>query len=308
MIGISLGWRKGTLVWANAAAPLEFKSGLVAWAAGVKSASSNTERYELTVPSEAGCPLHEYQTSTIHGRSCYLGVDEAGYNYFAKGIGWVLSDGWKPSFDNLGILPMWAALRERDVANTLHGFGLDVVEPIAITQHELIPHIGANEREYVRADSIKDLDGSEANPVMYVYRTRARWRIADLMYMPFNMVSKTLRNDGNLKLWLEQTISTISKSVATVHRFEGHDHTLSPHNIFTSGTRVDFEYVALNGLPHPDPNLQRDKNVWVNKELFSLKLLSWELNEFLKIGYGPDEIDLIISKAYTGIHDHPLPY
>lgn len=308
MLEIKLKWRQGDSIWIAPNAPPQFMAGFVAWAVGVERVIRDVKSYELAVPLELAIPTPLYQTSAIHGRSCYLGRDDTGNHYFAKGVGWVLADGWKPSFDNLGIFPLWAALRERDVACRLQKLGLSVVEPIAICEHDSIPLAGTHAATYVDAEKVRDLDQTNARPVMYVYRTKDRWRLADLPYLGHDVALSILQGDGDIRDWFKRVISKISSSVAVVHAHAGHDHTLSQHNIFTSGTRVDFEYVAIAGLPHPDKNIDENSSGWRTKELFSLKVLAWELNEFLVTGYTPDEIDRIITLAYSEIHGAPLPY
>lgn len=308
MLKIKLSWNDGESIWRSSDAPTSIPISLSAWVMGAPKVTKNIKPYQLAMPISSGPSNQGYQTSTIHGRSCYLGSDIEGYNYFAKGIGWVLTDGWKPSFENLGIFPLWAAIRERDIAISIKNNGLDAVQPIAIIKHKSIPFAKSGLNTYISADQIKDLDQSNANPVMYIYRAKSRWRLADLFYLPKNLINSLLVSEGGALYWFDQIIFLLSRSVATVHKNKGHDHTLSLHNVFISGERVDFEYVVANGILHADQNLNQHQDIWRIKELFSLKVMAWELNEFLGLNYSEDKIDFMITSAYKDICDDPLPY
>jgi hypothetical protein len=238
--------------------------------------------------------------AAIHGRSCYLGMDNQKNHYFAKGTGWNHVFGWKPSFGSLGILPLWAAKRERDISLALQDTSIEVVTPISILQHKKIPEFGSTDIacNFIDADSISDLDGSPANPCVYIYSSKSRWRLADIFFFNEQERNEILFKDTTPLDWFVQLIKSITASTATLHNLGGYDYSLSTHNVFIDGTRLDFEYVVLGTHPHPNKILNENTDMWRQKEIYGLKTLAWELAEFLRINITVKEIDFILKSKY----------
>jgi len=300
MIDITVQWNPSETYWSSTEIiSSEIVLGRSAWVYGSKELTSIVREYSVHHSSEK--KISHLQTASIHGRSCYLGSDNSGYHYFSKGIGWVLSDGWKPELGSLGILPLWAAIREKEVATILRRIGLNVVEPVSIEIHSLIPHYSSNGTSSLNSNTVLDLDGSLANPSMYVYRSKSRWRLSDLFFLEKEYAEKLFGYYGGKEKWLSWLISSLSHSVGLLHRNGGYDYSLSSHNVFIGGERLDFEYVVVNELPHRDKILNQDPTVWIEKELYGLKILSWEISEFLNLDWSSEYIDSLIKTEYERI-------
>lgn len=248
--------------------------------------------------------------ASIHGRSCYLGMDEVRNHYFAKGCGWNHAFGWKPSFGSLGILPLWAGERERDISLVLRETSVNVVTPISIDLHKKIPRFGSNPNnsEFIDADSIPDLDGSTANPCFYIYSSKSRWRLADLFYFSEQERHEIIFKDITPIDFFLKIIRSVSTSTGTLHKLGGYDYSLSTHNVFIDGTRLDFEYLVLNTHPHPNKVLNQDADTWRQKELYGLKTLAWELAELLRINIAVKDIDDILKVEYETASDLVYPF
>jgi len=296
MIDITVQWNLSLTHWNSSTITPQIPIGRSAWAFGKRELTQIVKEYDVH-NSKFESTSH-FQTSTIHGRSCYLGKDNSGYHYFTKGIGWVLSDGWKPELGSLGILPLWSAIRERKVATILKRIGLTVVEPVSIEIHSQIPYFCSNGTLSFNSNEVIDLDGSLANPSMYVYRSKSRWRLADLYFLEKNYIENLLGYYGGKEKWLASLITNLSHSVGLLHRNGGYDYSLSSHNVFVGGERLDFEYVVVNELPHRDLILNQDSKTWIEKELYGLKVLSWEIAEFLNLNWSSDYIDSLIKLEY----------
>jgi hypothetical protein len=248
--------------------------------------------------------------ASIHGRSCFLGMDGDNNYYFAKGCGWNHSFGWKPSFGNLGILPLWAGEREKEISLVLKETSINVVKPIAIELHKKIPTFGSNTDNYkfIDAKSISDLDGNLANPCLYIYSSKSRWRLADLFYFSEYERHEILFKETSPIDWFINIIKSVSSSTGALHKMGGYDYSLSNHNIFIDGTRLDFEYLVLNTHPHPDKILNTDADTWRQKELYGLKTLAWELAELLRINIAVKEIDDILKSEYETASELSYPF
>jgi hypothetical protein len=232
--------------------------------------------------------FHSAFTGAIHGRSCYLGFDEnENRHYFAKGIGWIMSTGWEPKDGSSGILPLWAAERERDFSFEITKLGIDAVRPEAIILHRLIPD--SKGKESYPAETILDLDGSPAKPCMYVYSSPTRWRIADLAFL-----TDERRNDiwtNNKRQWLHALLVKLTRSCKTLHEHGGYDYSLSPHNAFTDGTRIDFEFAVLPDYPHKNQRLNEDVDTWKDKELDGLREIAWYLADMMQVNISGKELN-----------------
>ena len=308
MIDIKLSWYSSENFWKADDAPKNLIDKGVAWVSGERYISSAIKEYLICDIWQKCASDLTFQTSSIHGRSCYLGTDENKNHYFAKGIGWVLTDGWNPQFGSLGILPLWAAKREKDIAFKLKSIGIDVVTPISIQIHSDIPVFSSGGNDFINAESVPDLDDTKAFPSMYIYRSKCRWRLADLVYLDSKSFHSIINEFGDINEWFVQLIEKISQSVAILHLNGGYDYSLSPHNVFISGERLDFEYVVVDGIPHKDDVINKNPDSWMNKELYALKLLTWEIAEVLNIKYDGNSIDALVKNKYEEISSRKFPY
>ena len=235
------------------------------------------------------------QGSSIHGRSCYLGQCQSGRHYFAKGVGWIHSAGWEPNHGSMGIVPQWAAERERDFALRFAKIGISAVCPEAIIAHQTIPD--ANGGSPRRADEVLDLDGIPALPCMYVYSAPSRWRLADLFYLA-ESERECVWGKGQEEQWLKDLLSTLGRSSRILHAVGGHDYSLSTHNVFCDGTRVDFEYSFLPEMPHRNDALNKDCEVWRDKERDGLRELSWQIAELMRLNVSTTTVTAWWKDAY----------
>ncbi len=309
MLSIRLLWSQGICHWRSASAPLDLPGLHGAWVVGETYLTNRLEKYKISEKcTKLNGSITIVQTLSIHGRSCYLGQDENNNHYFAKGIGWVVSDGWRADLDNLGILPLWAAERERDVAIYYNKSLLSAVEPITIMGHISIPRQGSRGLDFILADAIRDLDGSPAIPVMYIYRAKCRWRIADMPYLPGAILTEEIDNYGGMESWFTSVFENITNSVAWIHSKGGHDHTLSSHNVFISGERLDFEYAVVQDIPHRDPALNQNKEIWQKKELYSLLMMVWDVAELLNMNWSQSRLQLLIKTRYEEVSNKSFPF
>jgi len=311
MINIDLIWQEGRNFWMSQDAPEVIKQlGKCAWVGKNKYFSNVTKEYGVheTLRKRSDIDRSSVQTGSIHARSCYLGSDSNGYFYFTKGIGWIFADGWEPSFGSLGILPLWAATREQKIAELLAKFEIQVVEPMAIFLHQKIPHNLRLSKDFIESSEVKDLDGSQAAPSMYIYRSKTRWRLADLAYMNNKKIKKYLFHYGSIDEWFENLLREISQSCAILHRIGGHDYSISPHNIFINSQRLDFEYVYCNELPHKEISLNNNFEVWRKKELYGLQVMAWEITELLGLKWTSMKLNQIIKNGYEKNCDFKFPY
>ena len=216
----------------------------------------------------------QVQSMGHHARSCYLGKDEGGLHYFAKGIGWCLSPGWEPQRGNTGVLTSWAAKRERDLSLSLANLGLRVPEPMAIYSYEWLPSC----RDEARwpAEQVPDLDGEPAEPSLYVYRYPARFRLMDIPIAAPTLISALSGKYFDI-------ISEVRRSICSLQAAGGHDYSLGLHNIWEDAGRVDFEYVLLQGNPHPVSQLNANPEVWRSKEWVAFRCLAFELADVLGV-------------------------
>lgn len=308
MLELDFIWRPAINHWAAKNEPPEIPSHSAAWVASEPRLSSVPAYYNLVdvCPDQQGkCT---YQTSSIHARSCYLGKDHQNNQYFAKGIGWILADGWTPSFGSTGILPLWAAERERNIAIHLAKIGLSVVQPVSIRIHKSVPSYGTKHSEQIDSESILDLDGSKAFPSMYIYRSRCRWRLADLPFLSSAHREQLFDKLGGVERWLQGLITKLSQSVGVLHKNNGYDYSLSSHNIFLNGQRLDFEYAVIDEHPHRINELNNNQLEWREKELYSLKLLSYEVAELTNVKWSSSYLETLIRDKYEEISSTKFPF
>jgi hypothetical protein len=222
------------------------------------------------------------QASSIHGRSCYLGNSNSDRHYFAKGTGYIHTYGWDRALGSYGILPRWAAERERDMAYRITALGIKTVFPEAIVLHTRIPD--TDRSSFHDASSIPDLNGKPALPCMYVYSAACRWRLADLYYLSERQRTAVCGSGKARISWFRNICRTLGEFSARLHRAGGHDYSLSSHNVFCDGTRVDFEYAWFPDMPHPvEAAINTNPEVWRDKELDGLRSLAWEIAELLRL-------------------------
>lgn len=306
MLEIDFTWQPAKSHWTAESTPDEFPKGYAAWVAGEPNFNPPPRDYRLVGQDPAG--KFAYQTSSIHARSCYLGQDESGCHYFAKGVGWILADGWTPKFGSTGILPLWAAERERDVALQLARLGLRVVEPISIQLHQTIPAHNTGHAQHIDPESVLDLDQSKALPSMYAYRSRCRWRLADLPFLRGEQRETLFDELGGAEFWLEQLIDRVSESIGILHKNNGYDHSLSAHNVFLSGERLDFEYAVAPGQPHRLSELNINEDGWREKELYSFKLMCYEITELLGVEWSSLKLESLIRRRYEELTSKKFPF
>lgn len=259
--------------------------------------------FAACAPGRISQPLRSYslretiqqfrvQTMAHHARSVYFGIGEDGYHYFGKGIGWCLDPGWEPSRGNTGILPMWAAERERNLSEALSALGWSVPTPVAIYRFDAIPPIQRT-TPWVPADEVRDLDGSPAVPALYIYRHTQRFRLMDLPLLQGSQWRDFVRNS----FW--DILDNVGRSTARLHSLGGHDYSLSLHNVWVDGSRCDFECMVLPAFPHPTAVLNTDTNVWQSKEWAGLRAIAFELADLVGV-----EVDATtLNATVTGAHD-----
>jgi hypothetical protein len=220
--------------------------------------------------------LETFQVQSMghHARSCYLGRDEAGLHYFAKGIGWCLSPGWEPQRGNTGVLTNWAATRERDLSLSLASLGLRVPEPMAIYSYEWLP--SCRDEGRWPAEQVPDLGGEPAVPSLYIYRYPARFRLMDIP-------SAAPARIAGLRRKYFDIISEVRRSICSLQAAGGHDYSLGLHNVWEDAGRVDFEYVLLHENPHPVEQLNTNPEVWRSKEWVAFRCLAFELADLLGV-------------------------
>jgi hypothetical protein len=279
MLCLTLNAYPGRLVWASPNTPKEIASLPALWGGAEGTFAPKPTRRKGFPRFDASCISVE--GSSIHGRSCYLGQCPAGRYYFSKGIGWVYSAGWQPNHGNFGIVPLWAAERERDYSFRLAEIGIASVRPEAIIAHQIIPDANAGPAH--KPEAVPDLDGTPAMPCMYVYSTTSRWRLADLYYLTERQRQHIFGQGQNRNRWLRKLLSDLGRSSRLLHSAGGHDYSLSTHNAFCDGTRVDFECSYLPDMPHPNNALNTDCEVWRDKERDGLRELSWQIAELMRI-------------------------
>lgn len=280
MLCLALTAYPGELLWASPQTPQQIAALPALWSA-VEGTFAPSLAGHPELP-RFGEPRSFGQGSSIHGRSCYLGQCPSGRHYFAKGVGWIHSIGWEPGHGSMGIVPRWAAERERDFALRFSDIGISVVRPEAIIAHQVIPD--ANGSSPRRPDEVPDLDGTPALPCMYVYSAPSRWRLADLFYLTEADRACVCGTGRGMESWFENLLSGLGRSSRLLHAAGGHDYSLSPHNVFCDGTRVDFEYSYLPDMPHRNDTLNNNCEVWRDKERDGLRDLAWQVAELMRLG------------------------
>ena len=271
MLDLELDQGSGRMVWLSPDAPTAIRE--------LKTPPILTRPGKFTgvvrkASLEEGLHCMRVQSMSHHARSCYLGQGQDGYHYFAKGIGWCLSPGWDPDRGNTGVLAGWAARRERDIALSLAHHSIRVAAPMAIFAYDWLPGLTAISRW--DAAEVKDLDGSAAEPSLYIYRSRERFRMADLPVVARDQIPAARANFAML-------ITALRDSVAKLHSLGGHDYSLSLHNVWADGSRVDFEYVVLGDRPHPVPQLNQSVASWQAKEWAALRSLAFEIADIVSL-------------------------
>ena len=296
MIRLKLQTTEGSIVWHSPMVSSRIRGLSPFW-----SVAAETFASDMAVPSifdsDNAVALRSATTGTIHGRSCYLGFDKIEKrHYFTKGVGWIWSTGWQPQDGSYGVLPLWAAERERDLSWEFAKLGIDVVRPEAIFLHGFIPDAQGNKAH--SAETILDLDGTPAKPCMYIYSSSTRWRIADLAFLTKKERNTVLPKDK--PQWLFSLLTKLGRSCRTLHRHGGYDYSLSPHNSFIDGTRLDFEYAVLPSYPHKNKMLNEKAETWQGKELNGLREIAWHLADMMRLDITGQELNRWWSNAYNG--------
>lgn len=218
----------------------------------------------------------------IHRRSAYLGNGWDRRHYFAKGIGCIDKLGWSRDMGSTGILPKWAVIYERDMAIALNKIGIATVRPEAILLYKTIP---SPDGTLMGAETIIDLDGTLAYPAQYIYSSSSRWRLADLFFMSECERQQLLGVREDMLAWMKTTCDLLIEETDLLHQAGGHDHSLSAHQVFLDGSRVDFEYVWLPEMNHPKNQDDFAKSVedWQSKELDGLSEALWQIADLLRV-------------------------
>jgi hypothetical protein len=298
MLDTKISFHAGEVIWLSNNAPLGMEKINAFWSSATGSFNSQVRllKLENILLQNSGSQV-KGQSSSIHARSVYLGQDLSGMHFFAKGAGWIQSESWSSKYPSIGILPKWAAMRERDVANYLLNRNIRCAQPVAIIQHLAIPS-EATIDGYINSEEIRDLDGGGAEPSIYIYKSHSRWRLADLPFMDPDTLKELLPIESKLNNWILELLSEIASFTATLHGIGGHDYSLSLHNIFVDGTKVDFEYVYCPDLPHRVSALNEQIKEWQLKEIYALKCLAWEICELLKVNIETKFISKFIDQKY----------
>jgi hypothetical protein len=71
--------------------------------------------------------------------------------------------------------------------------------------------------------------------------------------------------------------------------------------VFCDGTRVDFEYSYLPDMPHPNPAMNTDCEVWRDKERDGLREVSWQIAELMRIDVPVSTITEWWKDAYENV-------
>lgn len=296
MIYLSLQSTNGSLFWHSSTAPSEILNLASFWSVSADTFCSGLKNPSVFSTDTIG-KFNSALTGSIHGRTCYLGFEhEEGRHYFAKGIGWTWSNGWSPSDGSYGIFPLWGAERERDFSFQFMEFGIDTARPEAIFLHGSIPD-ATNSNTHC-ADMISDLDGTPAKPCMYVYSSSSRWRIADLAFLSDSERDKIWNNKNDKNGWLRFLLLKLAESCRLLHRHGGHDYSLSPHNSFIDGKRIDFEYAVLPEFPHKEKSLNLNSETWKEKELDGLREIAWYLADIMQLDISGKELNKLWIDAY----------
>ena len=82
----------------------------------------------------------------------------------------------------------------------------------------------------------------------------------------------------------------LQKSVKSLHDNGGHDYSISLHNAWVDGSRVDFEYVYLPQRPHRVDALNSNVKEWQSKEKDALHELSYQIAELCDYEIKPSEM------------------
>jgi hypothetical protein len=133
---------------------------------------------------------------------------------------------------------------------------------------------------------------------MYVYSSPVHWRIADLAFFSDKERSIIWTNDK--AQWLQMLLTKLGRSCRTLHEQGGHDYSLSQHNSFTNGTRIDFEYSFLPAHPHKNMVLNENVDAWKAKELSGLREIAWYLADMMRLDITGQELNRWWLDAYEG--------
>jgi hypothetical protein len=267
----------GRRLWCSSDVPTIVEEGPFPFGVGRPvSLSPEVRDYALT----ALAPGALLQATGHDTRSCYLGRDPRGDHYFAKGVGYCLDPGWTPERGSAGVLPRWAALRERDVGRALAALGIAVSTPVAIWElDELVGSAGTR----VRAAEVSEFDGTPSQPSLLIHRSAVRWRLADLAVAP-----ASVREDVRARFW--PGLARLAASTAALHAAGGHDHGLGLQSAWIDGARVDFEYVYLPQHPNPVRLLNQNLEVWRSKERGALLELGFHLADLVGLTVSSSEL------------------
>lgn len=271
----------GNIKWLSEAAPEAVRKLEPFWSVGVGSFCGTEKCGSIfDIP-----PTLNFVSSLLHGRSAYLGqCPQDQRHYFAKGIGWTHVSGYAVENGLYGILPLREAQYDRQAAEYQATIGMKVVRPEAIFLHHDIPGRDGQSISVSQFES----DPVLARPCMYVYSCPSRWRIADLQFLHDSERREIFQ--PNPKEYLRNLLDVLGRSVRTLHDVGGHNWTLSTHNAFVDGTRVDFEYVKIPNVPHKDEATEKETAINKGKEIDALREIALFLAELLRLNVNGTEL------------------
>lgn len=264
----------GNIEWLSETAPEAVRTLETFWSIGADT-FCGTEKHGSIFDSSTG---KNFVSSLLHGRSCYLGqCPQEKRHYFAKGIGWTHVNGYAIENGLYGMLSSQEAQYDRQAAEYQNSISINVIRPEAIFLHRDIP---GRDGHVILASQFDD-DPLLAKPCMYVYSSPSRWRIADLQFLYDS--ERAVIFQPNPKEYLRNLLNVLGQSVRMLHATGGHNWTLSSHNAFVDGTRVDFEYVKLPNVPHKDRATENETAVNKSKEMDGLREIALFLAELLRL-------------------------
>jgi hypothetical protein len=269
---------------------------------------------EDLVPDKNGSK--QGQTSWQHGRSVYLGAHQAlgqELHVFAKGLGWTQGwyKGWGPPLGSMGILPLRAALWEKQMALKVNSLGLDCSIPLGVVRKSTMFDMGGLP---IDTNSVPDLDGTPAEPSLYYFALKSRQRLSEVGDIQLDELKKTiayetgLANDGWKMHYVEKIANCMLRASCAFHQNGGHNYSASSHNMTIAGELVDFEYCVL-GIDHWETALNVNPAGWQEKELLGWLSALAQLLEELDLDIDRQSFALWFFDNYValkGLSDLPL--
>lgn len=225
----------------------------------------------------------EGNTNWQHGRTVFLETPGR-QTIAAKGVGWTHNwvPGWCPEMGSFGILPLRAAIHEKDISLYLAKYGIACAKPLAIFQKL---EIRSKSGKLIGSDTVPDLDGTPAKPSVYYYYTESTVRCSELRMMDIenntiisDLLSRLQCND--IEEYIGFLCGKMASSSAIFHTHGGHNYSASSHNITLLGEILDFEYAVVDKV-HWKNELREQQETWRDKELDGWVILLAEVMDCL---------------------------